>query len=153
MNMNTKKMLIVAGGIALSALPSALAGDAGDKFKLMDANGDSRVTREEYTSGMKTEFTRLDTNNDGIITATELAARQEQKKKNPLKFWDKGEKEQALSPTGKLGAADENSDGRITRAEYEAQAETMFTALDTDKDGSLTAKEVEAGDKTAPPAK
>ena len=154
--MNTKTSLIVAGALALAALPSAKAGDAAEKFKQMDTNGDGRISHEEYIASEQARFAKLDTNGDGIISAAELAAGQETKKKNPLKFWEKGDKdskEAPLSPTGKLGPADANADGQITREEQLAYAETTFTTLDADKDGSLTQQELEAGTMAAQPAK
>lgn len=152
----TKALLLIAAGGALATLPSVLAGAAGDKFKEMDANGDGRATHEEYTSNVQARFAKIDANGDGSIAAAEWTAAREKPKKNPLKFWEKDEPEPAgpaLSPTGKLGPADANSDGQITRAEYEAEAETMFTTLDADHDGALTEQELAAADQAAQPAK
>jgi Ca2+-binding EF-hand superfamily protein len=145
--MNTMKItLLAAGGLALAALPSALAGDTGDKFKQMDTDGDGRVTRTEHAAGVQAKFIKLDTNNDGIVSAAELTADHDQKAPNKLKFWEKDNKAQT-SVTEKISTFDRNADGQITRAEYESSSDASFTALDADADGVLTQKELEAGQK------
>lgn len=40
----------------------------------MDADGDGKVTREEFMQGHETMFDRIDTNGDGVIDADEKAA-------------------------------------------------------------------------------
>lgn len=139
--MKTTTLMIVAGGLALATLPSVFAGDAGAKFKDMDANGDGRVTRAEYAAGQQAKFAKLDTNADGAISPEEVSAGL-QKKTSKLKFWAKDDN---ASGTEMLSAFDQNTDGQITRAEFESGAEARFAGLDTDKDGALTEQELEAG--------
>lgn len=43
---------------------------------------------------------------------------------------------------GRLGRADANNDGQITRAEWVQAANARFDRLDADKDGKLTAAEL-----------
>jgi Ca2+-binding EF-hand superfamily protein len=49
-------------------------------LKQMDANSDSRISRDEWKGNPK-RFNRLDTNNDGMITQEELDARSPRTKK------------------------------------------------------------------------
>lgn len=41
----------------------------------MDADGDGRVTREEFTVGLDAQFKALDKNGDGVVTADERPQR------------------------------------------------------------------------------
>ena len=49
----------------------------------------------------------------------------------------------AADDKGRL-AADANADGKVTAEEREAFAKTRFTNMDTDKDGQITDKDVDA---------
>jgi Ca2+-binding EF-hand superfamily protein len=49
-------------------------------LKQMDANSDSKISRDEWKGNPK-RFNRLDTNNDGMITQAELDARSPRTKK------------------------------------------------------------------------
>jgi Ca2+-binding EF-hand superfamily protein len=143
--MNTKKTTLIAAiGLALAALPSAFAGDAATKLKQMDPDGDGRITRTEHAAGVQAKFGKLDTNSDGIISAAELAADREQRTTSKLKFWEKDNK---TPVSEKLSSLDQNGDGQVTRAEYETHADASFTALDADKDGTISEKELDAGHK------
>lgn len=47
----------------------------GRMLALMDADGDGRVTREEFTVGLDAQFKALDKNGDGVVTADERPQR------------------------------------------------------------------------------
>jgi Ca2+-binding EF-hand superfamily protein len=139
----SKTSLIVACGLALSALPSALANDAEEKFKMMDTNSDGRVSREEHAAGAHAKFGKLDANSDGIVTTNELDAGHSEKKSSKLKFWEKDDKKSAE----KASTLDLNADGQITRAEHESATVTLFARLDANNDGYLSKDECEKEDK------
>jgi hypothetical protein len=142
-----KTSLLMAGGLALAALP-AFAGDYGDdKFKLMDSNGDGSISRAEHAAGAQTMFGKMDGNADGIVTVAEMDAGHSEKKSSKLKFWDKKDKDE-LSTSAKISQIDANADGQISRAEHEAGSEKMFTRMDANDDGALSKDECEAGHKT-----
>jgi hypothetical protein len=137
--MKTKSLVIAAGALALVALPSALADDVAGKIKRLDNNGDGRVTQEEHAEVARTSFGKLDSNSDGVLNADEISSAKE-KKHSKLKFWAKDDD----GEHAKLSECDQNNDGQITRAEYEASKEAMFTSLDANHDGALTEQELDA---------
>src|SRR5688500_8588053 len=73
---SSRVSLLAACALALSAMPLAFAahdGDQDDKhFKMLDANGDGKVTRAEHASGAKKMYTECDANNDGVVTSTDM---------------------------------------------------------------------------------
>lgn len=136
--------LLLAGSLAL-ALP-AFANDADEKFKLMDTDGDGKITRAEHTAGAQTMFGKMDANSDGIVTVAEMEAGHHEKKSSKLKFWEKKDKDETAA-SEKISMIDTNADGQISRAEHEAGSEKMFTKMDTNDDGALSKDECEAGHK------
>lgn len=140
-----KSSLILAGGLALAALP-AFANDGDDKFKLMDTDGDGKVTRAEHAAGALAMFGKMDTNADGLVTATEIDATHAEKKSTKLKFWEKKDKD-GMASSEKISLIDTNADGQISRTEHEAGSEKMFTKMDTNDDGVLSKDECEEGHK------
>jgi Ca2+-binding EF-hand superfamily protein len=140
-----KTSLLMAGGLALAALP-AFANDGDDKFKLMDTNGDGSISRTEHAAGAQSMFGKMDADANGIVTTAEMDASHSEKKSSKLKFWEKKDKNE-MSTSEKISLIDSNADGQITRAEHEAGSEKMFTKLDANDDGSLSKDECEAGHK------
>ena len=132
--------IITACSLALCALPAAFAGPEGDKhFKMMDTNGDGKITKAEHAAGAKGMFKQCDANQDGIVTAAEMDAA----------MTAKGEK---LGPDDKTSAEkiqviDQDGDGKLTLAEHDAGSEKMFAKMDKDRDGSLTKAECDEGQK------
>ncbi|MES2697525.1 MAG: EF-hand domain-containing protein [Verrucomicrobiota bacterium] len=142
MNMTTKKLtaLLTASALTLCALPSAFAGSHGDKhFKLLDADGDGKITRAEHAAGAKQLFAKCDANGDGIVTAAEMDAMAATSGEKP------GRKE--LSSAQKIAVIDHNGDGQLTAVEHAKGSETMFGKTDTDGDGVLTKSECDAAMK------
>jgi len=43
-----------------------------DYLRLMDSNGDGRVSEAEYVAYMSRSFSRMDTNSDGVLEPSEL---------------------------------------------------------------------------------
>jgi len=110
-------------GDRMAGRPGGMRGPGGGLAR-MDGNGDGKVTRAEYDAGARTRFDRMDTNADGTIDATEMAA---------------------LPGGGRGMRADTNGDGKLTRAESDAMSKERFDRLDGNGDGVLDAAELQAG--------
>jgi hypothetical protein len=99
-----------------------VSGDDDSRFSELDANGDRRVSRDEWR-GDRASFTRLDENRDGYLTRAEIG-----------------------TPDGTaddFATLDVDRNGVVTRGEWQASA-ASFGRLDTNKDGRLTAIEYAA---------
>ena len=56
----------------------------------------------------------------------------------------------AGDPAKKMDKLDTDNDGKVSRSEYDACAERMFSEADTNQDGALTSSELDAAVKKAP---
>jgi Ca2+-binding EF-hand superfamily protein len=131
---------MLACSLSLVLVPIVWANDPNNKFDLMDANRDGQISREEHTAGAQRMFAEIDTNNDGLITATEMES----------KFYaDKGQRGAGeMSARDKIKEIDLNADGRLTRTEHAQGSESMFGKMDANRDGSLSRDELAAGHKS-----
>jgi Ca2+-binding EF-hand superfamily protein len=137
---STKIRSLVVSGLALCAVPFALAGGDGDKFTKMDKDGDGKVTKTEHSSGAQDMFAALDANRDNIVTAAEMDAKKADK---PAAAGTVA----ALSAADKIKEIDKDGDGKLTSQEHSAGSEAMFARMDTNGDGSLSKEEFDAGHK------
>ena len=95
-----------------------LAQDPWQRMKRYDADGDGKVTREEFR-GPARAFDRFDANRDGVVTQEEMRAR----RADPV-----------------TRAADADKDGKVTKEEWSA----LFDRMDANGDGVLDASELRA---------
>lgn len=108
-------------GLAPQSRPSA-----GELFKLWDANGDGRLSKEEYRGAVP--FGDLDKNRDGFLSKEELGI--------------------STYPVQQRGGAfqymlenwDKDGDGKISRTEWKGKR--SFESVDADGDGFITQNEV-----------
>lgn len=102
-----------------------------------DANNDGNITREEFLARPTAMFDRLDANKDGVISADERPQPRQ-----------RAEGQRAERPEGHRGhraRVDADSDGRVSRAEWDAAGAAMFQRLDANNDGRITQEEAQAG--------
>ena len=45
-----------------------------DKMKMMDTNGDGKISAQEHADGAKAMFAKMDANSDGFLTKEEMDA-------------------------------------------------------------------------------
>jgi hypothetical protein len=147
MKMTNRVLSIGLGAAALSAFtclgaPVARANmDPDAEFSKMDTDGDGKISADEWAAAHKERFSKMDTNGDGKLSTDELKAGME-----------KHEKMMGKAPAGakemmseKIKMMDTNNDGMISEEEFVAGSKTMFDKLDTDHDGYLTKAELKAG--------
>lgn len=109
---------------------------------VVDANRDGSVSREEARAAMNRRFNKLDQNGDMKIDRTESFAPLELlKASNPDFPADRIAQLKAKMETMFM-AWDADSDGVISRAEYDEMALREHNALDIDGDGNVTREEV-----------
>ncbi|HEX4301736.1 MAG TPA: hypothetical protein VHZ78_03020 [Rhizomicrobium sp.] len=103
-----------------------------------DANHDGTLTRDELKSGLKAEFDAYDVNHtnclgpDQVRTINQLRVTQDASQATPLVDW--------------------NQDNCIDFNEYSGATLSLFDTLDTNNDGELSPKELNAAGAHAPGA-
>lgn len=112
---------------AAAAHPSAFA----HMLKLMDGNGDGKISSAEFQAAAAKRFDAADVQHSGQVTAEQLA--------NSPAARDHAGK-MAEHEVKKFG-----SNGVITRDQYLAAAQSHFAKLDKNGDGFITEDEMPAG--------
>ena len=126
---------------ALTAGYVSAAEDHGAKmeaaFKKADTDNDGTLTRTEAKSMPRVakHFDTIDTDKDGTVSLDEVRVSM---KKAGKEMHDRG--------VERFKAADNNSDGKLTKDEAKAMPRVAqnFEAIDTDKDGTVSEKEIHA---------
>jgi hypothetical protein len=132
-------LAVAAGGLALAI--GAHAGE--DKTQMMDTNKDGMISAAEHSAGAKAKFGKLDADGDGRVTAAEMDTAHSG-------AGAAGGAAPAMSSAEKIKAIDTDGDGAITAAEHEQGSRGMFTKMDANGDGNLSAEEMQAGHHQKP---
>lgn len=148
--MTTKTWIValVVGATATAALfpVSAIAKGPGaggmgsdrPSFSELDANGDGSLTIAEVQANATGRFAEMDANGDGVITADEIAARAA----------EQAEMRATERFARMLEWRDSDGDGALSQVEMgDNRAEKMFSRLDKDGDGVVSAEEFEMAQK------
>ena len=130
------KSLAMAFGILALAGTLVAQGQRAGRAARMDANGDGKISKEEW-KGPANMFSRLDADNDGYITRDEMA-KQRQNRLGP-----------AARVGRNLGKMDANNDGKISVDEWKGTKE-MFDRIDSNRDGYITRDEIRANRPARP---
>ncbi len=145
---------------------------AADKmFAKMDVNADGAINAADREAKMKEHFQKLDADKNGQVSEAEFLAAREARMEDRAERMEKrhgadgmrghhGRGHGGMMGKGSrhamamLQAADANRDQMVSQAEFRAAAEARFAKADTDKNGSLSASEMQAQRKAmrdAPP--
>ena len=104
-------------------------------IKEMDANGDGKLSKEEVKGPLAEDFSKIDTNEDGVIDLDELEA-----------SLDSMDKPREISAEKVLKEIDDNEDGLLNELEVAAKDRrelvNNFKIIDTDEDGQLNLEEL-----------
>jgi Ca2+-binding EF-hand superfamily protein len=98
--------------------------DRGDRFDYLDADGNNRVTRQEWHASADA-FTWLDRNRDGVLSRVEV----------------EGETTDTANPADLFDRLDVNNDNRVNRAEWQ-WTRGSFDQRDANGDGVLNRREL-----------
>ena len=128
----TRKTLFIA--ILAMTCGAALAHGPGkgDKFKMMDTDGNGSISSAEHAAGVTKMFTEMDADKDGFVTSAEMDARHAAK----------GDMKMKMSSADKIKTMDTDGDGKLSSVEHDAGAAKMFMDMDADQDGSLSKAEM-----------
>ena len=134
----------MALGIRAEDAPKTAPAGEGNRPQMpkLDANGDGKVTKEEFAAGAaaraKFRFERMDENKDGKVTAEEFKAAMER-----MKQFAGGNAPKDAPEFAKLDA---NNDGSLSLDEVvaagKAMSEKRFAEMDKNGDGVLTGDEI-----------
>ena len=135
---------------SLGALVLSLPLAAHDMRQKMDTDNDGKISASEHAAFAKEAFDRMDANNDGKVTVAEWDAGHA-RLKHRVDQATGGEHATHASATGHgmagtdmRKALDTNGDGDVTEAEYASWASQRFAKADADHDGNLTVAEMKA---------
>lgn len=107
----------------------------GFDFTRFDADGDGKITAEEFMAARAAEAAALDANGDGKLTQDELVAHEMRKAQTRIEARVKA----------RIAAQDTDGDGALSAAELAARPmpARMFERLDADGDGTVTTEEAQ----------
>jgi EF hand domain-containing protein len=140
---------LALGGVALAQGP----GHHGRMLEKLDQNHDGKLTKAEVQNGALTRFNEIDANKDGKVTKEELTAhRQAKMAEHEARKDDAGRK-----PHGGRGEwrarmgehffakLDTNKDGTVDAKELGADLNDRFETMDVNGDGVVDAEEIASG--------
>lgn len=147
-------------GERVPATRDAVITKTDEAFARMDANGDGVLSEADKAARMAERFAAMDTDGDDMLSEAEfMAAHEARAEKREERREMRGERRggERMGMRGKRGGrgageamikrADTNSDGQVTKAEFQAVALARFDKADTDGDGTISAEERQAARK------
>jgi Ca2+-binding EF-hand superfamily protein len=141
----------VATALGTPAFADAPAGGHGGFLKSADLNKDGVIDQTEFQNARDKWFGDLDSDKDGFVSADELKAfgdkmHAEWAKKHADQAKDK-DKDKAEGKHRDFSArilkrVDTDEDGKISKAEFDAEGSKLFARLDGNADGKIADNEM-----------
>ena len=103
--------------------PESKPAEKPDQFKLADADGNGKLSKEEFTNKMMADFKSLDKDGSGSLSGDEVGK----------------------DPSPAVLAMDKDKDATISKEEFVAAVAALFIELDTNQDKEVTKGEIYVG--------
>jgi Ca2+-binding EF-hand superfamily protein len=123
------KAILIAGALAIGSSVALAHPGHGDRLANADANKDGMIDKDEFKATRAALFERMDRNSDGVLDDQDKHQRSERRAEHAAKM---------------RAELDSNRDGKVSKDEFTSAPAPFFDQADTDKDGVLSAKELEA---------
>ncbi|MEL6750642.1 MAG: EF-hand domain-containing protein [Pseudomonadota bacterium] len=126
-------ILMASLAVACVAVPTIAFADKGDRgarmLERIDTDKSGSISQTEFLEARTSRFDSADANNDGELTADEVAAQMERRRNE-------------RRAKRMLERMDIDGDGKVTRAEIESQATKRFALMDRDDSGAIEKDEM-----------
>jgi Ca2+-binding EF-hand superfamily protein len=145
--MNLKRLALMSC-VAVTLAAPAFADAGRGLFKAADTNQDGVVDQTEFQASRDKWFAALDADKDGFVTADEVKAFGAQMHaKWAAKHADAAQKAPDADRADRmaqhmLARIDTDKDGKISKAEIDAESAALFKRLDKNADGKIASDEV-----------
>lgn len=119
------------------------SGNPGDFLKMLDKDGDGKVSKAEAPERMQEGFDRMDTNKDGFIDEAEV--RQMMDRFREMRPGGPGGPRGERDGGGlqeRMKAMDKDGDGKVSLEEAPERMKQSFDRFDTNKDGFIDDAEI-----------
>lgn len=120
---------LIGGTAGLASAQRGAGG--GSPFDRADANGDGKVTRDEYVAAREAQFGRMDRNQDGVVSKADFP-------RAASRPAAEGRLDQFIAE------ADVNKDGAVSKDELAQASTPAFDRADTNHDGVIDQAEAAA---------
>ena len=143
-------LLLVGNVMQAQQQPRQSPNRGGGFGRQMDANGDGKITRDEFP-GPKEMFDQFDKDKNNSLSPEERDAMRQSRTRGGFGRGNSGggfrrpDQDQGNNMAQELfGAVDANKDSKLSPKEWQTYFDKILTEADKDKNGSLSAKEWQA---------